>query len=81
MFLRAGTGAKTFVNTRFEDGVTGKFWTKLASDIPLLNGRGTLQDKNVSIAKAFCETTADMDSWWSFIKVYPVFPDYGRKQK
>ena len=64
------------VNSRFDDGVTGKLWKKGALNIPLATGGGTLQDQRVSIVKVFHKISFDASTWWSFIRVYPVFPDY-----
>ena len=76
VLLKAGIGDKTMVNTSFKDGVTGTLWKKAAWAIPLASGGGTLEDQKVSIAKAFHKISLEAKTWWSFIRVYPVFPDY-----
>ena len=76
VILKAGIGSETIVDTTFKDGTTGKLWKKGAHTVPLVHGKGTIDDLRVSIAKVFHKFATNTDSWWSIVRVYPIYPDY-----
>nr|WP_315596944.1 hypothetical protein [uncultured Cupriavidus sp.] len=69
--LGAGGRRYTWVDKRYDDGVVGKLWGQLPSDIPVKGTRYTLADYGYRIRSVF---SGNDSSWWSGVTVLPVYP-------
>ena len=57
---------------RYKDGEAGRTWEKTASDIPLLDGGGSLGQKGLTTSEVFSDEYGK--KWWSWIHIYPIYP-------
>jgi len=69
--LGAGGKRNTWVDTRFDNGVTGTPWIVTSSGVPVVNSLYTLADYTYPISVVFGGYSK---SWWSGVTVLPEYP-------